>query len=138
VGDRINVVKYFSVLVGDRPGEGRRMLEHLSEKGVNLMAFSATPAEEGQTRLCFVTDREEMLRESATDAGVTLVGPESAFLIQGEDRVGALHSHHLTLANAGINVRGSSGITDGEGHFGFVLWVDQRDFEKAAWAFGFV
>ena len=138
MGDQISVVQYFTATVGDRPGEGRRLLEHLSEKGVNLHSFSAMPHGESNTRLYFVTDRPEMLQEAASDAGVELSGAENAFLIQGEDRVGMLHSHHLTLANAGVNVKGSSGVGDGQGHFGFVLWVDRNDFEKAAWAFGFV
>jgi hypothetical protein len=137
MADHISVVQYFYARVGDRPGEGRRLLEHLSEKGINLMAFTATPVGDGQTELRFITERIEKLQEAASDAGVELHGPKRAFLIQGEDRIGALHDHHLTLANAGINVTSSAGVGSEFGFFVFVVFVEEKDFEKASWAFGF-
>ena len=138
MADTVRTIEYLYATVGDRPGEGRRLLEHLSARGVNLIAFTAFPSGEGQTQLNFFTDRVERLQEAAADAGMTLDGPKQAFLIQGEDRIGALHQHHLTLANAGVNVFASSGVSDGIRSFGFVLWVKPRDFNKAADALGFV
>lgn len=138
MADEIKIVEYYYSQVGDKPGEGRRLLSHISEKGVNLTAFTAFPANEGLTRLYFIAERTEKLKEAAADAGVELIGPENAFLIQGEDRIGALHKHHLTLSNAGVNVFASSCVGDGTGRFGFVLWVNPNEFNKAAWAFDFV
>lgn len=135
--DEISVVKYVSVKVGDKPGEGRRLLEHISEKGINLIGFSAMPLGDGQTQLNFITDRVEKLLEAAADAGVELEGPGQAFMVQGDDRIGALHQHHLTLANAGVNVCCSSGV-GGKDRFYFLLWVKPEDFDKAAYAFDFV
>jgi hypothetical protein len=137
MADHISLVQYFYVRVGDRPGEGRRLLEHLSEKGINLLAFTASPIGNGQTELRFITERIEKLKEAAADAGVELQGPKRAFMIQGEDRIGALHDHHLTLANAGINVTSSAGIGSEFGYFAFVVFVDDKDYERASWAFGF-
>lgn len=138
MGDRIQVIPYLYARVGDRPGEARRLLEHFSEIGVSLMAYTLHPVEEGQTQMNFVTDRVEKLQEAARDAGVELGGPAQAFLIQGDDRIGVLHEHHLRLANAGVNVKVSSGICDEDGHFGFVLFVEPKDFDKAAMAFDFI
>ncbi len=102
-----------------------------------LLGFAAFPLGDGQTELSFITDRTEKLQEAATDAGVELHGPERAFWINGSDQVGAIHRHHLTLANAGVNVRSAGGISDGKGHYHYLLFVKTVDFDKAATAFDF-
>jgi hypothetical protein len=134
--DEIRIVDCYYVTVRDRPGEGSRLLEHISESGLNLTAFSAVPTGTDETQLCLVTDKPEALQKAAANAGATLVGPKKGFLIQGEDRIGALHAYHLTLSNAGVNVYSSSGVCDGRGRFGFILWVEAGDFDKAFDAFG--
>jgi len=133
--DTIRAVDYFYATVEDKPGEGRRLLEHLSEKSVNLIAFTAFPVGGNQTQLDFVAESAEVLKSAATDAGIPLVGPKQAFFVQGDDRIGALHQFMLTLANAGINVRAANGTCSGIGGFGFVLWVAPEDFDAAAKAF---
>jgi hypothetical protein len=130
--ETVRTIEYLYATVGDEPGEGRRLLEHLSERGVSLLAFTAFPVGGGRAQLDFVAEDVARLRAAAADADVTLVGPKKAFLIQGDDRVGALHQYHLKLANAGINVRASNGVCGGTGTFGFVLWVSPEDFDAAA------
>ena len=130
--DTVRTIEYFHVTGGDRPGEGRRLLEHLSERGVNLVAFTAFPVGNGQAQLDFIPESVSDLQKAAADAGVDLVGPKQAFIIQGDDRIGALHQYHLKLANAGINVHASNGVCGGTGTFGFVLWVSPEDEAAAA------
>jgi len=134
--DTVRTIEYLYATVGDKPGEARRLLEHLSERGVNLVAFTAFPVGGGQTQLDFIPESASQLRKAAADANVDLVGPKKAFLIQGDDRIGALHQYHLKLANAGINVRASNGVCGGTGTFGFVLWVSPNDYDAAAKALG--
>lgn len=134
--DTVRRIEYFYAMVGDEPGEARRLLEHLSERNVNLVAFTAFPVGSGRVQLDFIPESPAQLRDAAVDAGVDLTGPKNAFLIQGDDRVGALHQYHLTLANAGINVRASNGTCGGTGTFGYLLWVDPGDYERAAQTLG--
>ncbi len=134
--DQIRIVDCYYVTVHDRPGEGSRLLEHISESGLNLTAFTAVPTGADETQICLVTDEPETLQEAAANAGAVLVGPKKGFLIQGDDRIGALHAYYLTLSNAGVNVYSSSGVCDGTGRFGFILWVEAGDFDKAFDAFG--
>jgi len=136
MAETVRKVEYFYATVSDKPGEGRRLLEHLSEKGVNLVAFTAFPIGGDRAQLDFFPENPEQLQKAAADAGITLVGPKKAFLIQGEDRVGALHEHHLKLSNAGINVHAANGVCNGSGRFGYVLWVKPEDYEAAARALG--
>ncbi|UCD24850.1 MAG: hypothetical protein JSW51_02730 [Gemmatimonadota bacterium] len=125
-------VEYFSIVVADKPGEARKLLEFLSEKSVNLLALTAFPLSEGESRIDFFPEDPATLKEAAEDANVSLVGPRRAFLIQGEDKIGALYDFHLKLSNAGINVHASMGVVDGTGRFGYMIWVDPADHEQAA------
>ena len=134
--DHVLIVDCYYATVRDRPGEGQRLLEHLSERGIDLWAFTAIPTGADETQICLVTDRADELEGAAADAGAHLTGPKKALLIQGDDRVGVLHGYHSTLANAGVNVYASSGVCDGSGRFGFILWVEHEDFDKALDAFG--
>jgi len=134
--DQIRIVDCYYITVHDRPGEGHRLLEHLSESGISLTAFTAIPTGTDQTQICLVCDHPERLHEVAADAGNAFTGPKQAILIQGEDRIGALHAYHLTLANAGVNVYSSSGVCGSKGEFGFILWVEPEDFDRAFDAFG--
>ena len=136
MSDQVRVVDCFYVTVNDRPGEGYRLLEHISEKRTSLLAFTAQPIGEDQTQICLVAEDPVSLAEAALDAGVAVVGPKKGFLIQGDDRIGALHGYHQTLANAGVNVYSSSGVSSGAGRFGFILWVEPEDYDKAFDAFG--
>jgi len=129
--DTIRAVDYFYVQVEDKPGEGRRMLEHLSERGVNLISFTAFPVGGGKTQLDFVPESPDNLRAAAADAKISVVGPKKAIFIQGDDRVGALHQYLLTLANAGVNVHAANGASSGMGGFSFIIWVAPEAFEEA-------
>lgn len=65
-------------------------------------------------------------------AGMTMDGPHHALLIQGDDELGALAGIHQRLYEADINVFASSGVTDGQGSYGYVIYVKEDDFERAA------
>ena len=136
MAETVRIVDYFYAIVGDKPGEARRFLEHLSEHEVNLHAFTGFPLSDGRAQLDFIPELSTRLVKAAEDAGISLIGPKKAFLIRGEDRIGALHDYHLKLSNAGINIYASSGTTDGSGRFGYVIWVKPEDFEKAARTIG--
>ena len=125
-------VEYFSIVVADKPGEARKFLEFLSEKSVDLLAITAFPLGEGESRIDFFPEDPALLRQAAEDAEVPLVGPKKAFLIQGKDEIGALYDFHLKLHNARINVRACNGVGDGTGRFGYVIWVDPADYEEAS------
>jgi len=125
-------VEYFSIVVADKPGEARKLLEFLSEKSVNLLALTLFPLGGAESRIDFFPEDPLLLKEAAEDAEVPLVGPKRAILIQGEDKLGALYDVHLKLSNARINVRACNGVVDGTGRFGYVIWVDPADHEEAS------
>jgi len=129
-------VEYYYAQVEDKPGEGRKLLEFMSAHGVNLVAFTAFPIDESRAQLDFVPEDTNKLKKAAEEAGLPLVGPKKAFMIQGEERTGVLVEYHLRLSDAGVNVHAANGVSGGRGRFGYIMWVKPEDYEKAAKALG--
>jgi len=135
MADTIQKVDYFYTMVPDKPGEAARMLAVLQEAGVNLLVFSGFP-EGRRGQLDFVPADAGAFRQAAKKAGWKLTGPRRAFLLQGEDRVGAVAETLGKLAAAKINVTAIDALCAGAGRYGAILWVLQRDVGRAAKVLG--
>jgi hypothetical protein len=132
----VSRVEYFHTTVRDRPGEAYRLLSELAGAEVNLLAFNAVPVGGAQTQLVLFPERPDMLVRTAERSGLVLTGPHRAFLIRGDDRLGALAELHMKLYDANLNVYASNGVTDGRGGFAYVLYVKTEDYERAAHQLG--
>lgn len=128
----IRRVDYFHTTVRDQPGEAYKILTTLEELGINLLAFTAVPIGSDVTQLTIFPEDAHLLLHQAKDAGILLEGPHRALLVQGDDELGALAQIHRKLYEANINVSASSGVTDGRGSFGYVIYVRSEDFDRAA------
>jgi hypothetical protein len=136
MADTVRRVEYFYLTVPDTPGEGDRILSALKDSGVNLLAYLGFPAGGGQSQIDLVPEDPESLRAAAEQAGVTLSEAKQAFLIEGDDRVGAVADATATLAAAMINVTAAAAIGAGSGRYGMIVWVARSDYELAASALG--
>lgn len=136
MADVVRRVEYQYVVVPDRPGEGLRVLAALQQAGVNLLAYLGFPVEGGNAQLDLVAEDPEALRRASAQAGLQLSPVKHAFLIQGEDRVGAAAEHTKKLADAGINITAAAAVSGGAGRYGMILWVKPEDYERAAQALG--
>ena len=63
--------------------------------------------------------------------GLRLLGPHHAFIVHGDDELGALVTIHQRLCDADINVSSSNGITDGRGGYRYILHVNPEDYDRA-------
>jgi hypothetical protein len=136
MADTVRSVEYHYVTVPDAPGEVQRVLSTLEEGGVNLVAFLGFPVGGGQSQIDLVPEDADSFRESAGRAGVTLSDAKRAFLIQGDDRIGAVADATGKLGAAGINVTAAAAVTAGSGKYGMILWVAPADYDRAANALG--
>jgi hypothetical protein len=125
-------VEYYYVTVPDTAGEGDRILSALRDSGVNLLAYLGFPLGGGQSQIDLVPEDPESLKEVAERAGITLSEAKRAFLIQGDDRVGAVADTTAKLAEANINVTAAAATDAGSGRYGMILWVAPTDYERAA------
>jgi hypothetical protein len=132
MADSILGVEYYYVTVLDAPGEGQRILSALQESGVNLLAYLGFPVGEGQSQLDLVPENPGGLRDVAERLGLRLSEAKRAFLVQGDDRVGAVADTTSKLAEASINVTAAAATAAGSGRYGMILWVAAADYERAA------
>jgi len=132
----IRRVDYFNTTIRDRPGEGYKVLSQLAEMGLNLVAFTAVPVGPSSTQLTLFPEDTGRMTSAAQRAGMMLDGPHPAFLVQGDDKLGALAEIHQDLYGANVNISASSGVTDGRGSFGYVIYVRAEDYDRAAVALG--
>jgi hypothetical protein len=136
MGTKVRAVEYFYATVRERLGGSYRLLSDLAAEGVNLLAFNAIPLGPETTQLVlFPEDRDRLLR-AARRTGLVVTGPESAFLVQGDDELGALADLHRQLHDRGLNPYASSGVSDGRGGYGCVVYVKPEEFAAAAQALG--
>jgi hypothetical protein len=132
----IRRVEYFYTIVKDKPGEAYKLLNLLAAMGVNQLAFSAIPVGPDSTQLAVFPDDPDKLTSEAKRSGMHLDGPHHALLIQGDDELGALAGIHQNLFTANINVYASTGVTDGRGSYGYLIYVKEDDFIRAAQTLG--
>lgn len=132
MGDTIRKVDYFTMQVSDKPGEGARALAVLREAGVNLLGFTGFPEGRRKAQLDFVAEESAALKGAAKKAKMKLSPKKTAFLVQGEDRPGAIAEIMEKLAAAKVNVTAIDGLCAGGGRFGAILWVKGPDVRKAA------
>ena len=133
--DAVRLVEYFYIETGDTPGEGARILTHLKDAAVNLIGFHAFPSG-GRAQIDLFVSDAAAFQAAARKAGWKAVGPKKAFVIEGEDRAGALVGYFTKLAGAGVNVTAADAVSAGGGRFGAILWVKAGDVAKAARALG--
>jgi hypothetical protein len=122
--------------VSDKPGEAARVLAALQVAGVSLLGISVLPHGERKSQLDLIPEDIGALRRAARTAGLKLSRMKTGFLIQGEDRPGAVADTASTLAEAKINIISVQVFSAGSGRYGGMLWVGAPDLRKAAKVLG--
>jgi hypothetical protein len=101
---------------------------------VNLLARMRSPVRKSQIDL--VPADTVAFLSAVKNAGLKVSKPKTMFLIEDDDRVGALTSTLSRLGDARINVTALSAIRTGNGRYGVLLWVNAKDVRKAAETLG--
>ena len=135
MAESIRCMDYFYVMVSNKPGQGAKIASALAAAGVNLLAFSGFPNGK-KAQVVFLPDDAGAFRKCAKKLKLKISKAKSAFLIQGDDRVGALTSGFAKLAKAKINVTAVDAVSGGKGRYGAILWVKQKHVKKAGKALG--
>ena len=132
MADTVRKVEYYYVTVPDQPGEGNRILSALKERGVNLLAYLGFPSGGGESQVDLVPENPAAFLEAVAQAGLTISEAKRAFLIDGDDRAGAVADTTATLADANVNITAAAATSAGSGRYGMILWVAPSDYERAA------
>jgi hypothetical protein len=132
MANAVRRVEYYYTEVPDRPGAGAKILNALKAARVNLIAYNGFPATTRRAQLDFVPSNQQAFLAAARKAGIKLVGPKTAFLIQGDDRVGVVADMLSKLGQARLNVVAMNAVAAGRRRYGAILWVKPRNVRKAA------
>jgi hypothetical protein len=133
---RIRRVEYYHANVRDDLGSAYRLLQQVAGLGVNLLAFAAVPSGPDLAQLTLFPEDPSKLMAEARAAHLQLDGPYHALLVQGDDELGVLVSVHERLVGVGVDVYASTGVTDGRGSFGYLVYLREDQFERAASTLG--
>jgi hypothetical protein len=133
--DIIRKVAYFALDVPNRPGEGARVLGTLADAGVNLLAFKGFPSGR-KAQLDFIPEDVAVFKNAIKAAKIKTRPQKFGFLVQGDDRKGAVADLLKTLAEKKINVMATDAVSAGAGRYAAILWVGTKDVNKAAKALG--
>lgn len=131
MSNSLRKVDYFYVMVPNTAGKGAKVLAALAGEGVNLLAFSGFPSG-GKGQLDLIPEDSKKFQRAAKKLKLKVSKKKAGFLVQGDDRVGALGKTLGTLANARINVTAMDAVTAGKGRFGAIFWVKPKAVAKAA------
>ncbi len=132
MADVVKRIEYYYTTLPHRAGEGAKVLNALKAARINLLAFSGFPGSAGRAQLDFFPSNQRAFLTAARKAGIKLVGPKTAFLIQGQDRVGAIASIADKLGKAHIAITALDAVSAGRRRYGAILWVKQRNVAQAA------
>ena len=136
MASRVRKVSYCKLMLTSRAGQGVKVLAALRDAGVDLLAFTGFPAGAGKAQVDLVAESPGAIRRVAGRHGLKVSGTKRAFLIQGDDKVGAVAGVLGRLARAGINVTAVNAVAAGKRRYGMILWVKPRDYARAAKALG--
>jgi hypothetical protein len=132
---RAQKVSYFAMQVPNRVGEAGRILAGLAKAGINLLAFTGFPSRR-RAQMDFIPANPATFLAVTRGMKLRLRDRKTAFLIQGTDQRGAIAKITSKLATAKINVTAVDAVCAGAGRFGAILWVKQKDVNRAARALG--
>jgi hypothetical protein len=132
MAETIRRVEYYYVVVPDKAGAGASVLDALQDGGVNLLAYLGFPCGRGKSQLDLVPANASALKRAARAAGLRLSRARRAFLVEGDDRIGAVAELTRRLALAKINITAACATIAGHGRYGMILWVSPASYGRAA------
>jgi len=133
--DIVRKVAYFAMDVPNKPGEGARVLGALADAGVNMLAFSGFPSGR-KAQLDVIPEDVAVFKDAVKMAKMKTRPQKFGFLVQGDDRKGAVADLLKKLADKNINVTAIDAVSAGAGRYSAIFWVDPRAVNKAAKALG--
>ena len=131
MSDKAYRVDYYKAVISNRPGEGAKILGALKKEGINLLGFTGFPRK-SKSQIDFIPQNSKAFTAAAKRIGLRVTKKETGFLVQGQDKVGAIANIMEKLGKAKINITAIDALCAGKGRFGTIFWVKKPNVNKAA------
>jgi hypothetical protein len=79
MSDSVHLAKYYKMMVPHKAGQGIKLLEHLQQSRVNLLAFLAFPGKNGKAQVDCVPVDPAKFTAAAKKAKWNIKGPKACF-----------------------------------------------------------
>jgi hypothetical protein len=129
---RIRKVNYCYVTISSRAGKGIKVLNALKDAGVDLLAFHGFPLKGEKAQIDLVADDIAGIQKVAKANDWRLSKVKKGFLVQGDDEPGAVQKVLNRLAEKNISVIAVSAVAAGKGRYGMIMWVNPKNYIRAA------
>ena len=129
---RVRKVNYCKMTVSSRAGQAEKVLGAIKEAGIDMYAFSGFPTKAGKSQIDLISDESAAIRRLAKKSNWRLSKTKKAFLVQGNDQIGAIHKIFKKLADEKIDVTAADAVAAGVGRYGMILWVKPKVYNRAA------
>ena len=127
--DTVRQVEYFVAQISNKAGQGAQVLNALRD--VNLLAFTGFPINKRTAQVDFVPEDAAAFKVAAKRAKIKIKSKKGGFLVQGDDRTGAVADVLTGLADAKVNITAIDAVAAGNGRWGAIFWVEAKDAKKA-------
>jgi hypothetical protein len=127
-------VEYFYTTLNAKAADAYALLDNLAALGVNLLALNSLPMGPETIQLTLFPEDASHLQRIAKQAGLTLTGPHSALLVQGDDEIGVMARIYERMRREHVDVFASNVVTDGKGRYGCILYLRPSEADRAAHA----
>ena len=101
------------------------------KQAFNLLAFTGFPRGR-KAQLDIIPEDVAIFKKAAKAAKMKTRPQKFGFLVQGDDRKGAVANLLGILAEKKINVTAIDAASAGAGRYAAILWVESKDVNKAA------
>ena len=133
--ETVRKADYYKITIPHKTGEGAKAVGAIKNAGINLLAFTGFPAGK-RSQIDFIPEDSAAFEHAAKRAKLKIGKKKPCFVIQGDDRTGAIANILERLASAKVNVIALDGVSAGAGRYGAILWVASKDVNKANAALG--
>jgi hypothetical protein len=134
MGFKVKKMLYFTTLIENRIGSEAQILSMFSKGGVNYLAFNSVENDTKYIKFTLYPNEIDRLLKTAKENDFVLDGPHAALHIEGDDETGACAEVFERLSIVNVKSTYSFGIADINNSYGIVVYLNDKDCEKAMMA----
>jgi hypothetical protein len=123
--------EYYQVLITDDSHAATKMLSCIAGTGISLLAYKSMYLGNKQTRFTLFSMKTDEMIKAVRSKGHQIDGPYPGLFVAGDDIPGALADIFDKLAEKDIIIEESSGIANINNGYGVVLYVNEKDIDRA-------